>query len=65
MVGLDDIGITLTLAAFFGIPTYVIYRLIFRHKGPRGAFVCFGCGGDGHTWRGVCEVCEGKGWRFP
>jgi hypothetical protein len=39
--------------------------LIFRHKGPRGAFVCFGCGGDGHTWRGVCEVCEGKGWRFP
>jgi hypothetical protein len=65
MVGLDDIGITLTLAAFFGVPAYLVYRVIFGHKGPRGALVCIHCGGDGHTLRGVCSDCEGKGWRFP
>ena len=65
MVGLDDIGITLTLAAFFGIPAWLIYRLIFKPKGPTGAIDCFGCGRDGHTDDGVCTVCEGKGWRWP
>ena len=56
----DDIGIILTLAAFFGIPAYLIYRLIFKPKGPTGAFVCFGCGGDGHTLPGSARSVKAK-----
>lgn len=41
----DDIGITLTLAAFFGIPSYLAHPWWLRTKGPQGSLVCIECGG--------------------
>jgi hypothetical protein len=40
LVGLDDIGITLTLIAFFGIRCWPIYRWFFQPPGPGGAVLC-------------------------
>jgi hypothetical protein len=45
-VGLDDIGITLTLIAFFGIRCWLIYRWFFQPPGPRGAVLCYDCAID-------------------
>jgi hypothetical protein len=62
---MENLGIILLPTLFFGISIALIYRIWFRSKGPQGSLSCPQCGGSGHTWRGVCSVCEGKGWRYP